>query len=564
MGNLFCWFSNYEHDKIKKKIRYKMWLNIDNDEFIHPENFENTIENKEDIGLALPGGGMRACSTSLGFLRGLHKLNILNRIKYISSVSGSSWVVGPMSYMDEKIFNLDDFFGEYVPPNDLTIEKLSKIDDNNFSSLLPNNNFYIDGIENFIFDKFESDKYNGKNFWSDTIRSAFFTKYKLDNYNSVPKMKSEDKNQDVKSYDLRNDVPYPIINGTAFLDTKTDCMPIEFTPLYYGLPGKLMVDNDIIIGNSYIEPIGFTSVKDNDTANRLSHKLSKIKTKNIINIPTTIPDNKISLLESVSISSSSIAASTSYSLSDKMYKFLDFTISNYYNPPNFFTDKLRLCDGSLYNNSGIPALVRRNVKKIIFCCSNNMTITNYSNISKSVLGVNLAGLFGVATSENNLYNGISIEQFNKHSQIFESKKWDELCNKIKTQYDINRNLDSVNKITNKSSMIVTIDLNVLPNELAGVKGNYQTSLMVIIFTKDVWVDELPKETQDLINNVNDVSLESISDKIASASIGEENFENYEFINTNTTNYSKKLVNALTQNASHIIINNENKIRPFLL
>jgi hypothetical protein len=562
MGNLFCCFFNNDGNKLKKEIKYKLWLNIDNADFSHPENLEDNIEKKEDIGLALPGGGLRACSTSLGYLRGLHKLDILKKIKYISSISGSSWVVGPMSYMDEKIFNLDDFFGEYIEPKDLTINKLSEIDNKNFSSLLPNNNFYMDGVENFIFDKFNSDKYNGKNFWSDTIRSAFFTKYKLDNYNSVIKMKSKNKYQCLESYDLRDDVPYPIINGTAILDTKTDCMPIEFTPLYYGLPGKLKIDDNTIIGNSYVEPIGFTSVKTSDDAKIMEQKLSKIKTKNIINVTTSIPDNKISLLECVAVSSSSIAASTTYSLSNSMYKFLDFTLSNYYNPPNFFTDKLRLCDGALYNNSGIPSLVRRNVKKIIFCCTNNMEITNYSNAVTSVLGCNLAGLFGVATSDNNLYNGISIDQFNKHSQIFESNKWDELCNKIKTQYEINRNSNT--KISDKSSMIVTIDLNVLPNELAGVKGNYQTSLMVIIFTKDIWIDKLPKETQDLINNVNDVSLESISDKIASASIGEENFENYEFINTNTTNYSKKLVNALTQNASHIIIDNEIKIKEFLL
>ena len=42
------------------------------------------------IGLALSGGGYRAAAYHIGTLRALHKLNVLDKVDVISSVSGGS------------------------------------------------------------------------------------------------------------------------------------------------------------------------------------------------------------------------------------------------------------------------------------------------------------------------------------------------------------------------------------------------------------------------------------------------------------------------------------------
>lgn len=45
---------------------------------------------EKKIGLALSGGGYRAAAFHIGTLRALHKLNVLDKVDVISSVSGGS------------------------------------------------------------------------------------------------------------------------------------------------------------------------------------------------------------------------------------------------------------------------------------------------------------------------------------------------------------------------------------------------------------------------------------------------------------------------------------------
>lgn len=45
---------------------------------------------EKKIGLALSGGGYRAAAYHIGTLRALHKLNVLDKVDVISSVSGGS------------------------------------------------------------------------------------------------------------------------------------------------------------------------------------------------------------------------------------------------------------------------------------------------------------------------------------------------------------------------------------------------------------------------------------------------------------------------------------------
>ena len=55
---------------------------------------ESILENKLSVGIAFSGGGLRAASCGLGWLQALHRLGYLEKVKYISSISGGSWVHG--------------------------------------------------------------------------------------------------------------------------------------------------------------------------------------------------------------------------------------------------------------------------------------------------------------------------------------------------------------------------------------------------------------------------------------------------------------------------------------
>ena len=58
------------------------------------------------VGLALSGGGSRAASVSMGAVRALWHLGLMQHIRAISCVSGGSWFSVPFTFLPE---GFDDF-----------------------------------------------------------------------------------------------------------------------------------------------------------------------------------------------------------------------------------------------------------------------------------------------------------------------------------------------------------------------------------------------------------------------------------------------------------------------
>jgi hypothetical protein len=72
------------------------------------------------VGLCLSGGGSRAASVSAGVLRGLRHLGLLDRIAVLSTVSGGGWAGVPFTYLPADIAD-DELLGAAVEdPRDLT------------------------------------------------------------------------------------------------------------------------------------------------------------------------------------------------------------------------------------------------------------------------------------------------------------------------------------------------------------------------------------------------------------------------------------------------------------
>jgi len=76
-----------------------------------------------DFGIAFSGGGTRSASATVGQLRALQHLGWLDRVRYITGVSGGSWVVVPFEYSPE---SPDALLGEFHNPGDLTLDRLLK------------------------------------------------------------------------------------------------------------------------------------------------------------------------------------------------------------------------------------------------------------------------------------------------------------------------------------------------------------------------------------------------------------------------------------------------------
>lgn len=74
-----------------------------------------------ETALCFSGGGARAMTVTMGVLRALHHLKLMDGVDAISAVSGGAW--GSGLYMFSPL-PLDELLGPAAPPESLTLDKL--------------------------------------------------------------------------------------------------------------------------------------------------------------------------------------------------------------------------------------------------------------------------------------------------------------------------------------------------------------------------------------------------------------------------------------------------------
>ena len=67
-------------------------------EYLFPERTGDTLAGKTASGLCFSGGGNRALSAGMGQLRALTTLGLMEKVAYVSCVSGGSWLSAPYTY----------------------------------------------------------------------------------------------------------------------------------------------------------------------------------------------------------------------------------------------------------------------------------------------------------------------------------------------------------------------------------------------------------------------------------------------------------------------------------
>jgi len=492
-------------NNIKNKECHVWYLDSEN--FQYPEFNYDQFSNKKDIGIALPGGGLRACIYSFGVLRGLQHLGILQETKYITSVSGSAWLTSVYSYQD--ITSNDIFLGEYIEPENLTLEKLSNIQNpDEFTSVLYCALPWLNFLKQLIFyllyrpiDKSMND------LWTQTLGSLLYEKYKLNDFTLMPCI-SETYNINTKK--LRDDVPFPIIIG--HVDNDISKTFIEFTPLYYGMPIK---NNNINGSGLYIEPCGMLSI----TQNILDNKQSTF------NITTN--NNVISIMKTACISSNIIHIGLLYlGLSLKIIDYIGFTSIN------FLNQKLHMMDGAMLDeHTGITTLIKRRVKNIIFVCP-IVTMCSIINTNEQII-------------RNNTMLQIYFDQ-NSINYIFDKKQYKILLDKM-------IELDNNNK-----PIVVQMKMNIVSNNIYGIvhDDDYNPTITFIHPSKNDWLDKINITCKNYINN--NQQNNCITRILSFFSLISSNFRNFPYTSCYHQRYSLQLVNAMSQNASYDVISSSDK------
>lgn len=134
-----------------KNMSVAVWRTADRNgralqDFAFPEaRLLPELRRKENLGIAISGGGTRSSVAALGQFRGLRKLGLLQKARYISAISGGAWLATPYVYAHADAVPAttehsglnqaqwdEVFLGRYCPPEALHLTDLTQTQHGSF------------------------------------------------------------------------------------------------------------------------------------------------------------------------------------------------------------------------------------------------------------------------------------------------------------------------------------------------------------------------------------------------------------------------------------------------
>jgi hypothetical protein len=419
---LFCITSTLNLNAQLRRMNVKVEPTYGPD-FNFPEN--KYVGNKKNVGVAFSGAGTRAAAATLGQLRALNALGLLDTIKYISSVSGASWSALTFTYLPATE-NDSSFLGNYIAPQNLTLNDLTETPEGSLAFCIAHAHTFPRSFKHSLL--LEGRRKNA-GVLNDIylkrldlgIRHKYFT------YNMESDSDIVSRNIDLKLYDFytvnpRRNRPFLILNSTFVggmgnsRGLNNNCF--EITPLYSGLP-YYNPESKIPAGGGYYESFGINY-----------NRISTIRNNNMAVVKVNHKKQMFSLADAMALSGRTFYASTNRK------GFMDYggypkialwSPYQYWNQDYFIrkgTEKFTLADGADFDNLGIIPLLRRKVDRIIVFVNANQPI----QISKLDVAIDesIARLFG----EFNNYNEVEPAKTAPHILYNDKHQLENLKNKL--------------------------------------------------------------------------------------------------------------------------------------
>lgn len=355
-------------------------------DFVYPE--EQYLKDKLNVGVAFSGGGPRSAALTIGQLRALNALNILDSVKYISAISGGAWASVPYTYT-----TLDDieFHGKYVACEDFTIENL-KDSTSRYLVGMTRSTLREDLVEAWRGKQYDNAFASALNaFLLEPLGEEIAANDKAFSYTAsyAEKISSRKENKDSERYGTpsnfltvnpKSNRPYLIIGGTVVKQTRSFkpkyMWHFEMTPMYSGVHHSSKKKYDKL-GGGYIESFGLDRKFKSKTASenivllREPNKVRRIFTlADMMAITGYAPGEMLSTgwMRAASgitanLGGPEIRLWSPYHYSSGRYKKIG-------------TREFTMGDGGNMENMGIIPLLKRKVDRIIVFVNSKAAITD--------------------------------------------------------------------------------------------------------------------------------------------------------------------------------------------
>ncbi|GAX77514.1 hypothetical protein CEUSTIGMA_g4958.t1 [Chlamydomonas eustigma] len=570
-----------ETEKSPDIVTCKTWIGDSGKEtLIFPELQEDSphlipsLLAKPEVGLCLGGGGMRAVTSGLGVLRGLHSLGVLNKLRYLSTTSGSSWLNGPLAF--GKYESLDKFLGPYQTPNELTVIKLEDVGnicEGSFAAAITESramsSFAADLVKDNIKLSWLQDKSCG---WSQAISKAFLVPYGVgDVTNSTVTAigtqgrvheaiysAAEQMGKAVFAYSNLT-LPFPIITQSILQASDERLfLPAEWTPLYVGVPTQLLDSTGLKYGGGWIEPIGFNSTviksPDSTLPTGAEGKAVTVELKGNSSLGDAVGvssayiplicslkhDEHILLLHRIPLGKGKVT--------DALDRVIGGPSSQYWDQQDWKDRSTEWADGGGCDVLGIYPLLRRKVKRIISWVPGMVDPTDQSSFMAGLDSVALA--FGAYTGP--LVNKIPNALKNSMGQVFLSDGWAVLWS------DVSAKLAPGGPVWHRNKYQVQL------NTFLGVPGCWEVEVLWIFnCTCKEWESLLPADTKDLLQDDRSSKLLKLEQIAAFESFLPAGLGQFPLIDTMCMVYSPELVTMLSNQSAWVMMKLGDQIKEMM-
>jgi hypothetical protein len=325
----------------------------------------SSASNPGTVGLCFSGGGSRALTAALGAYRGLTALGLMEKVSFISSVSGGTWASGAYTYLPSAISDAD-FLGPVTQPGDITPTSLQTLAQTNLGIVptLLSTTHIVETILDLKVHGYPDDylwqgivgKYMLQPFglWDQSFKGGYPSRYYAGtNADSIIARNPE--LTPAQFYLIEKKRPFLIMNGSMFSTSgKSQLLPFESTPTSVGIPplfsGQGPGGRDI--GGGTIENVGMGSTWQRDLP--------------VNQAGVSIPARPFSLSDIVSISSAAFAQIIGdlHDLLGLDPQYSYWPVANREDPKNA-ASTYTFADGGLLENTGVAAMLSRQVPNVI-------------------------------------------------------------------------------------------------------------------------------------------------------------------------------------------------------
>ena len=558
----------------------------------YPETAMLDKLGKTDSALAISGGGLRAYMSTLGYMRGLYDLGLMNTTRYLSAVSGGAWAVTAYTWHSSKRSKSPEhFLGPLFPPEQLTWGNLRHISHGCARKVPVEMDLILRALWNLL-DHLD----DPLDVWYRTVDEVFLKpvgiKWRsLFSWNRTTVADAIRRNPWLRDYDFvlpcdgedRCDHrPYPVINS-AILGPE-DVAPydvfnlgytgLETTPLYIGSANSRNftfrpLDNPLTKSNEvkevemhfggFVEPFGFggfpEGTTDSDDISRVLpgpfFGMGPNETSTLLRVPR--PESQFALSNASGASSwapGSLLAELDV-INRALTKFIGLR-SSYWSPLSpsrespIFSTKVLLADGGALDNQGICAMLRRKVKNIVVFVTTTVPLQPRERFNP----------FLRAPKEEDIDSGISA--LFGHLDVIEnpvaSVKHNHVFHKVAFPFLVDR-LQKAQRRGN--GIIAEMKLTTIRNDWWGIEAGHTANIAFVYLGRvRNWELQLPYHLRELV-----VPPQDPEDLSKLATTGP--FKDFPHLSTAKLSYSPEQANLIANLAGWVITKNSHIFKRLL-